>query len=65
MRSWGIRGSKILRTNTHACVVTRSDARDSAIDIIIAAHVDERRRAIGLISMKNYTCVLHAAYDPQ
>jgi hypothetical protein len=28
------------------------------------AHVDERRRAIGLISIENYTCVLHAAYDP-
>ena len=29
------------------------------------AHVDERRRALGLISIKNYTCVLHAVYDPQ
>jgi hypothetical protein len=29
------------------------------------AHVDERRRALGLISIANYTCVLHAAYDPQ
>ena len=28
------------------------------------AHVDERRRALGLISIKNYTCVLHAVYDP-
>ena len=26
------------------------------------AHVDERRRALGLISIKNYTCVLHAVY---
>ena len=29
------------------------------------AHVDERRRALGLISITNYTCVLHAVYDPQ
>jgi hypothetical protein len=29
------------------------------------AHVDERRRALGLISIENYTCVLHAVYDPQ
>jgi hypothetical protein len=29
------------------------------------AHVDERRRALGLISIKNYTCVLHAVNDPQ
>ncbi len=29
------------------------------------AHVDERRRALALISMENYTCVLHAVYDPQ
>jgi hypothetical protein len=29
------------------------------------AHVDERRRALGLISIANYTCVLHAVYDPK
>ena len=28
------------------------------------AHVDERRRALGLVSMKNYTCILHAVNDP-
>jgi hypothetical protein len=28
------------------------------------AHVDERRRALGLISMKNYTCILHAVNAP-
>jgi hypothetical protein len=27
------------------------------------AHVDARRRALGLISIQNYTCVLHAVYD--
>jgi hypothetical protein len=27
------------------------------------AQVDERRRALGLISIKNYMCVLHAVYD--
>jgi hypothetical protein len=29
------------------------------------AHVDERRRALGLVSIKNYTCILHAVNDPQ
>jgi hypothetical protein len=29
------------------------------------AHVDERRRALGLISIENYTCVLHAVYGSQ
>jgi hypothetical protein len=28
------------------------------------AHVDERRRALGLVSMKNYTCILRAVNDP-
>ena len=27
------------------------------------AHVDERRRALGLVSIKNYACILHAVYD--
>jgi hypothetical protein len=29
------------------------------------AHVDERRRALGLVSIKNYTCILHAVNDSQ
>jgi hypothetical protein len=27
------------------------------------AHVDARRRALGMVSLANYSCVLHAAYD--
>jgi hypothetical protein len=29
------------------------------------AHVDARRRALGLVSIKNYTCILHAVNDSQ
>jgi hypothetical protein len=28
-----------------------------------AAHVDVRRRALGMVSLTNYSCVLHAVYD--
>lgn len=28
------------------------------------SHVDQRRRALGLISLANYACVIHAAYRP-
>jgi hypothetical protein len=28
------------------------------------AHVDERRRSIGLMSIAHYACILHAHYDP-
>jgi uncharacterized protein DUF6624 len=28
------------------------------------AHLDRRRRAMGLVSMADYECVLHAVYDP-
>jgi hypothetical protein len=28
------------------------------------SHVDERRHALGLVSLANYSCVIHAAYGP-
>lgn len=29
-----------------------------------APHIDERRHALGMISMANYTCEMHAMYGP-